>query len=94
MDKLLKVLRIAVPAVFIVLLVLYLPKIRVENSLERWVTPSSPEIARYGDFLERFGGAAVIGLGGYASILSRNGLGLVEPEGARRSGSCARGGRN
>jgi acetylornithine/succinyldiaminopimelate/putrescine aminotransferase/predicted amino acid dehydrogenase/acyl-coenzyme A synthetase/AMP-(fatty) acid ligase len=29
------------------------------------------------------GGAAVIGLGGYASILSRNGLGLVEPEGTR-----------
>jgi hypothetical protein len=47
MDKLVKALRIAVPAVFAVLLVLYLPKIRVENSLERWVTPSSPEIARY-----------------------------------------------
>lgn len=29
------------------------------------------------------GGAAVIGLGGYASILSRNGLALVEPPGAR-----------
>lgn len=28
-------------------------------------------------------GAKVIGLGGYASILSRNGLALVEPEGAR-----------
>ena len=28
-------------------------------------------------------GAAVIGLGGYASILSRNGLALVEPEGTR-----------
>jgi len=47
MDKLLKVLRIAVPAAFVVLLVLYLLKTRVENSLERWVTPSSPEIARY-----------------------------------------------
>jgi acetylornithine/succinyldiaminopimelate/putrescine aminotransferase/predicted amino acid dehydrogenase/acyl-coenzyme A synthetase/AMP-(fatty) acid ligase len=29
------------------------------------------------------GGATVIGLGGYASILSRNGLALVEPEGTR-----------
>jgi acetylornithine/succinyldiaminopimelate/putrescine aminotransferase/predicted amino acid dehydrogenase/acyl-coenzyme A synthetase/AMP-(fatty) acid ligase len=29
------------------------------------------------------GGAAVIGLGGFASILTRNGLALVEPEGAR-----------
>ncbi|MCJ7486107.1 MAG: hypothetical protein MUQ25_08085, partial [Candidatus Aminicenantes bacterium] len=60
MNKLVKALRLAVPAVFVVLLVIYLPKIRVENSLERWVTPSSPEIARYGDFLEQFGGGAAL----------------------------------
>jgi hypothetical protein len=47
MDKLLKVLRIAVPAIFIVLLVLYLPRLGVENSLERWVTPSSRAVSRY-----------------------------------------------
>jgi predicted RND superfamily exporter protein len=79
MDKLLKVLRIAVPAVFVVLLVLYLPKIKVENSLERWVTPSSPEIARYGDFLERFGGGAALLVvlrdpGGFESDEARNAL--------------------
>jgi len=42
MNKLVKALRVAVPAAFIVLLVLYLPKIRVENSLREAVDKSPP----------------------------------------------------
>lgn len=60
MANTLKALRIAVPLLFAVLLVRLLPSIRIDNSLERWVPPASPEIARYKAFLEEFGGDAAL----------------------------------
>jgi uncharacterized protein len=55
-----RALRIAAPAAFAALLALSLPSLRIDNSLERWVPPSSREIARYKAFLETFGGDAVL----------------------------------
>jgi len=60
MNKFMKVLRILFSTGFAVLLILYLPKIRFENSLERWVPPASPEIARYKEFLDEFGGDSLL----------------------------------
>ncbi|MBN2200306.1 MAG: hypothetical protein JW747_10725 [Candidatus Aminicenantes bacterium] len=60
MTIFLKSMRPVIPVVFIVLLVLSLPAIRIDNSLERWVPPGSSEITRYKEFLERFGGDAAL----------------------------------
>jgi predicted RND superfamily exporter protein len=55
MNKVMKVLRLLFLVGFAALMVLYLPKIKFENSLERWVPPASPEIAHYKKFLDEFG---------------------------------------
>lgn len=48
-------LRFLIATVYAVLMILYLPRLKFDNSLERWVPPSSPEIVKYKKFLEEFG---------------------------------------
>jgi predicted RND superfamily exporter protein len=55
MNGLMKILRVVTLAVFIILMASYLPRLKFDNSLERWVPPGSPEIMRYKSFLDEFG---------------------------------------
>jgi len=60
MSKYSKIYRILFLLLFTVLMIHYLPKIEFDNSLERWVPPPSTEIADYKDFLDQFGGDALL----------------------------------
>jgi predicted RND superfamily exporter protein len=55
LNGLMKILRTVILTVFALLTATYLPRIKFDNSLERWVPPGSPEIARYKSFLDEFG---------------------------------------
>lgn len=59
-NGLMKVLRALALAVFAILMVLFLPKLEFENSLDRWVPPGSPAIAHYREFLDEFGGDGLL----------------------------------
>ena len=45
---------------FILLAVFYLPKIQIDNSIERWLPPSAEELAEYESFLNTFGSDALL----------------------------------
>jgi predicted RND superfamily exporter protein len=59
-NRVMRALRAACAAAFAVLLVLFLPKLEFENSLDRWVPPDSPAIGPYRDFLDEFGGDGLL----------------------------------
>lgn len=59
-NRLMKSLRVLFVAVFAVLMVIYLPKLEFENSLDRWVPPGSPAIEHYRKFLDEFGGDGLL----------------------------------
>jgi predicted RND superfamily exporter protein len=55
LNGFMRVLRFAALAVFALLVFLSFPRLKFDNSLERWVPPGSPAIAHYRTFLEEFG---------------------------------------
>jgi predicted RND superfamily exporter protein len=59
-NRLMKALRVVFVAVFAVLMVRFLPKLEFENSLDRWVSPGSPAVAPYREFLDEFGGDGLL----------------------------------
>ena len=59
-KKPLKMFRLIFLIIFTVLAIVYLPRIRIENSLESWVPKNSPEITGYKQFLQEFGGDALL----------------------------------
>jgi uncharacterized protein len=59
-NTVMRALRAVVLIVFAVLMVLFLPKLEFENSLDRWVPPGSPAIAQYRAFLDEFGGDGLL----------------------------------
>jgi len=60
MNRLMKALRVLALAGFAVLMVVFLPRLEFENSLDRWVPPGSPAIAHYKEFLDEFGGDGLL----------------------------------
>ena len=59
-NRVMRALRAACAAAFAVLMVLFLPKLEFENSLDRWVPPGSPAIEHYKEFLDEFGGDGLL----------------------------------
>lgn len=55
LNGFMRVLRFVALAVFALLAILFFPRLKFDNSLERWVPPGSPAIAHYRTFLEEFG---------------------------------------
>lgn len=55
-----KIFRLIFLILFGILVILYLPRIEFENSLESWVPETSAEIAAYHKFLQEFGGDALL----------------------------------
>lgn len=59
-NKVMRSVRAAVAAAFVVLMALFLPRLEFDNSLDRWVPPDSPAIGPYRDFLDEFGGDGLL----------------------------------
>lgn len=59
-NRVMRALRAAFAAGFAILMVLFLPKLEFENSLDRWVPPDSPAVGPYREFLDEFGGDGLL----------------------------------
>ena len=55
-----KIIPIILVILYAILLILYLPDLKFDNSLNRWVTEDSQETINYKEFLEKFGSDAFL----------------------------------
>jgi len=55
-----KLIRLAFVVLFLLLLIRYLPRVKFDNSLERWIPESSKVMLAYQEFLEKFKGDALL----------------------------------
>lgn len=55
-----KMIRITLAVIFVFAAVILIPRVRFDNSIERWIPPSSSGVLVYKEFLEQFGGDALL----------------------------------
>jgi len=55
-----KIIRIILAVIFVLITVLLIPQVKFDNSIKRWIPPSSSGVLVYEEFLKQFGGDALL----------------------------------